>query len=90
MNRKENMNEFQEKCWRDFREFAEASCKEIALMCRAAQVTLEGMVDVKTVYAETAQKWFQAVDDLSEAEFDFLMKREFIRGLMEKEEEEVS
>ena len=90
MNRKENVNEFQEKCWRDFREFAEASCKEIALMCRAAQVTLEGMVDVKTVYAETAQKWFQAVDDLSEAEFDFLMKREFIRGLMEKEEEEVS
>ena len=90
MNRTENMNEFQEKCWRDFREFAEASCKEIALMCRAAQVTLEGMVDVKTVYAETAQKWFQAVDDLSEAEFDFLMKREFIRGLMEKEEEEVS
>lgn len=90
MNRTENMNEFQEKCWRDFREFAEASCREIALMCRAAQVTLKGMVDVKTVYAETAQKWFQAVDDLSEAEFDFLMKRKFLRGLMEKEEEEVS
>lgn len=69
--REENAKQYLEA----FREYADDACKEIAMTCRAAQETIGKEHDTKAMFAEAAQKWFEEIDAMSEAEFSFIMMR---------------
>ena len=67
-----------------FKEFIEQECKQISLCCRATEKVVHR--EVRTVVAETAKKWFDWVDGLTNAEFDFIAIKELFATAVEGEE----
>ena len=82
MTLKEFKEENARQCLEAFREYADDACRDIAMTCRAAQATIGKEHDTKAMFAEAAQKWFEEIDAMSEAEFDFLMLRKVFERIV--------
>lgn len=64
-----------------FKEFVNEACKEIALVVRSTESCNKDF-DARAYVAESAQKWFESIDELTEAEFMFIAQKELMESLM--------
>ena len=64
-----------------FKEFVNEACKEIALVVRSTESCNKDF-EARKYVAECAEKWFENVDELTEAEFMFIAQKELMESLM--------
>lgn len=82
MTRAEIREKIREEQLESFKEFIELSCKEIAMCCRATNDVVGDTFDVKQFVADSARKWFDYIEGLSDAEFDFLTHKELAQRIL--------
>jgi len=67
-----------------FKEFINQSCRDIAMCCRATSEVAGDVIDCKQFVSSCAQQWFDEVEGLSDAEFNFIAHKEVVKKLIEE------